>query len=957
MSTVLAIAITPHPVTGYMVKAGWYHEKPDFFELIEPFIFNPTPSDLLSGLLNQLTAEKLKTNFGYSETGFEQFLARCKKEDLQEKILPAFTKIQSKALLEAIRANIPLFIAPSVGKLRHSQQLEVVYTSLDLKIELLHKDQEIIYRLKAEKDGKPFPLTGEGLQALRWADPVMLLKGTRLYILNHPIQGKILQPFLEKEHLRIPLRAQELYYRKFLRRAAAEAIVEGDGFKTVDLSPEPRCVLTATQAWDGNYGFILAFLYGETRLQANEPRKVLTSLGMSETELVITRIHRNPELEHHYLRKLATLGLRANGAWLSIPDHSVPNSLTGILDFLSQHKNHLEQQGFIIETQLDHDYVFAIPSLSVNIDLKNDWFDLNITVTAGEFQFPFSALRDHILEGRPDFELPNGRVFRIPEAWFARYGALFHHAQVKTHTLKLHKTQHILLEDLEPSYNSFAISETLHLPDGLPTLNGARLRNYQSEGYRWLTAHWKASTGALLADDMGLGKTLQIIALLKKIYGHYDFKRITQGSRNGQQLSLFDEPGEADKVERNYYPPSLVVTPASVVHNWEAELRRFAPELTFYSYTGPEREIRSFKKFSVILTTYGILRNDIEQLERIELGCVILDESQNIKNPSSQNALAAGRLNSRHRFCLSGTPVENRPEELWSQMNFLNPGLLGTLSHFNKYYGNVGATNESVTTLKKITAPYILRRNKHEVLSELPPLNEVNLLCDMLPDQEQIYEQEKSKQRNQLLESDTLSPQFRMHVLKALMRLRLLSIDPRILNREDTTESGKTAAITAMLETLAAEGHKILVFSSFVKYLHILSRWCESQGLEYRLLTGQTRNRPQVIDDFRKRPEIKIFLISLKAGGVGLNLTEAGYVLLTDPWWNLSAERQAIDRAHRMGQQNPVFVYRFISRHSVEEKIEKIKATKNKMAAGLLDDAAMMRHIAAIPWEEWLSRE
>ncbi len=957
MSTVFTITITPHPVTGYMIKAGWYEGKSGFFELKEPFIFNPTPSNLLSGLLNQLTAEKLKTNFGYSETGFEQFLTHCKKEELQEKILPAFTKIQSKALIEAIKANIPLFIAPSAGKLRHSQRLEVVHTSLNLKIELLRKDQEIIYRLKAEKNEKPFPLTGEGLLVLRWADPVMLIKGTHLYILNHPTQGKILQPFLEKDHLCIPLRAQELYFQKFLRRAAAEAMVEGEGFKTLDIKPEPRCILTASQAWDGNYGFSLTFLYEEIRLQPNEPRKIFTSLGMVESDLVITRIHRNPELEQHYLRKLKALGFQLHGAWLSIRATSVSNSLTNILDFLSQNKNHLEQQGFIIETQFDHDYIFAIPSLSLRIDLKNDWFDLNITVIAGEFQFPFSALKDHILEGRPDFELPNGRVFRIPDAWFARYGALFQHAQVKSQILRLHKTQHILLVDLEPSYSSFPIPETFHLPDGLPTLNGARLRNYQSEGYRWLTTHWKAATGALLADDMGLGKTLQIIALLKKIYEHYDFKRITQDSRNGQQLSLFDELIEVDKNERNYYPPSLVVTPASVVHNWEAELRRFAPELTFYSYTGPDREIHSFKKFSVILTTYGILRNDIEQLERTEFGCVILDESQNIKNPSSQNALAAGRLNSRHRFCLSGTPVENRPEELWSQMNFLNPGLLGTLSHFNKYYGNAGATNESLTTLKKITAPYILRRNKHEVLSELPPLNEVNLLCDMLPDQEQIYEQEKSKQRNQLLESERVSPQFRMHVLKALMRLRLLAIDPRILNGEDTTESGKTSAITAMLETLAAEGHKILVFSSFVKYLHILSRWCESQGLEYRLLTGQTRNRPQVIDDFRKRPEIKIFLISLKAGGVGLNLTEAGYVLLTDPWWNLSAERQAIDRAHRMGQQNPVFVYRFITRLSVEEKIEKIKVTKNKMAAGLLDDAAMMRHIAAIPWEDWLSRE
>jgi SNF2 family DNA or RNA helicase len=308
-----------------------------------------------------------------------------------------------------------------------------------------------------------------------------------------------------------------------------------------------------------------------------------------------------------------------------------------------------------------------------------------------------------------------------------------------------------------------------------------------------------------------------------------------------------------------------------------------------------------------------------------------------------------------HRFCLSGTPIENRVEELWSQMHFLNPNLLGSHNPFIKYYGKISPESASMATLKKLTAPYILRRNKKEVLQELPPLNEVNILCDMTSGQERLYEQEKSKQRNQLLEVEVISPQHRMHVLKALMRLRLIAIDPQIISETDLIGSGKTVAVTSTLETLAAEDHKILVFSSFVKYLKILAHWCKTHGIGYRILTGETPNRPQVINEFRKQPEIQVFLISLKAGGVGLNLTEADYVLLTDPWWNLSAERQAIDRAYRMGQQNPVFVYRFITRQSIEEKIEHIKIRKNNMAAGLLDDAAMLRQITNVPWEEWYS--
>lgn len=306
---------------------------------------------------------------------------------------------------------------------------------------------------------------------------------------------------------------------------------------------------------------------------------------------------------------------------------------------------------------------------------------------------------------------------------------------------------------------------------------------------------------------------------------------------------------------------------------------------------------------------------------------------------------------------LSGTPIENRVEELWSQMHFLNPYLLGTLSQFKKYYGSTTPGSDYMATLKKLTSPFILRRNKKEVLQELPPLNEVNLLCDMIPDQELLYEQEKSKQRNQLLEVDNTSPQHRMHVLKALMRLRLIAIDPQMITENERIGSGKTDAVTSTLETLAEEDHKILVFSSSVKYLKILAHWCETHGIGYRTLTGETPNRPQVINVFRKRFEIKVFLISLKAGGVGLNLTEADYVLLTDPWWNLRAERQAIDRAYRMGQQNPVFVYRFITGHSIKEKIEHIKIKKKNMAAGLLDDAALLRKITDIQREEWFSQE
>ncbi|NPV36265.1 MAG: DEAD/DEAH box helicase [Bacteroidales bacterium] len=955
MSTLLAIAIVPHSVTGYLVKAGWYEEKPGGMELKSPFAYTPTPSDLLTGLLNQLTPEKLKNNFGYSEAGFEQFLARCKKDDLRDKILPAFMKIQSKILLEAFKANIPVFAAPSPGKLKPSQRVELIQTSLDLKIVLLRSQNEIIYRLKAVENNSPFPLTKAGFIALRWKDPVMLLKGKSVYILSHPHQGKILQPFFEKEHLHLPVRAQEIYYQRFLRKAAAEAVVEGDGFKTLGIKLIPLGELTATQAWNGTYGFSLEFIYGEFHVQADDTRKIITSLNLEGDELVITRIHRDENQEKFCKDLLSQLGLQIQGAWLQLAGKKENNTLAAILNFLSHNKELLENQGFIVSTRFERQYLLDKPILHYKITTETDWFDLDIMVEVGEFRFPFANLKDNILEGHPEYELPNGSIFHIPEAWFSKYDAVLRHARIKGHSLKLHKTQSILLSDTELCSLSFPGSDGLSLPDDIPSFAGAQLRNYQLEGYLWLLSHWKAGTGALLADDMGLGKTLQVIALLKTIYKNYTHIPPSQNHPNGQQLSLFDDLFEKKNDKSNYYPPSLVVTPASVVHNWEAELRRFAPEINFHSFLGPERNIHTLCNFPVVLTTYGILRNDIEELEKQHWGCIILDESQNIKNPESQNAIAACRLDAMHRFCLSGTPIENRVEELWSQMHFLNPNLLGSHNPFIKYYGKISPESASMATLKKLTAPYILRRNKKEVLQELPPLNEVNILCDMTSGQERLYEQEKSKQRNQLLEVEVISPQHRMHVLKALMRLRLIAIDPQIISETDLIGSGKTVAVTSTLETLAAEDHKILVFSSFVKYLKILAHWCKTHGIGYRILTGETPNRPQVINEFRKQPEIQVFLISLKAGGVGLNLTEADYVLLTDPWWNLSAERQAIDRAYRMGQQNPVFVYRFITRQSIEEKIEHIKIRKNNMAAGLLDDAAMLRQITNVPWEEWYS--
>jgi len=384
---------------------------------------------------------------------------------------------------------------------------------------------------------------------------------------------------------------------------------------------------------------------------------------------------------------------------------------------------------------------------------------------------------------------------------------------------------------------------------------------------------------------------------------------------------------------------SLVVLPASLIHNWYNELQRFAPWLRIYIHVGSNRlsNSLSFKNFDVILTTYGTLRNDIDTFGRYVFGHIILDESQAIKNPDSKSTQAVFRLQGLHRMVLSGTPIQNSLSDIWSQFNFLNPGMLGSHQHFLKYYAAPLSKNPddaAVAKLQNLIKPFILRRTKEEVAPELPPVTETAVLCSMTEEQQSIYDAEKSKIRNSLmekLESDGVRKSSVM-VLKALMLLRQIANHPRMTDSSSVAGSGKFTEVTESLATVLAENHKVLIFSSFVRHLRLVEEFCISEGYKYAMLTGATTNREKVISSFRRDNDTKLFLISLKAGGVGLNLTEADYVFILDPWWNPAAEMQALNRAHRIGQDKNVFVYRFITKDTVEEKIVMLQQKKKDLA-------------------------
>jgi SNF2 family DNA or RNA helicase len=383
--------------------------------------------------------------------------------------------------------------------------------------------------------------------------------------------------------------------------------------------------------------------------------------------------------------------------------------------------------------------------------------------------------------------------------------------------------------------------------------------------------------------------------------------------------------------------------PTSLIYNWEMEASKFTPELKILNYTGTLRnkDIKRFEKYDLVLTSYGITRLDAELLSQFYFNYVILDESQVIKNPTSNIAKAVRDLKSRHKLVLTGTPIENTTLDLWSQMSFINPGILGTQAYFRNEYQNPIEKKNDEGRSKKLHAiikPFILRRHKSQVATELPEKVENVQYSSMTPEQEKRYEEVKSLYREKifkLIESEGLGSS-RFIILEGLTKLRQLANHPKMVEPSYSGDSGKLEDITHMLENAIAEGHKVLVFSQFVKHLELVKQYLKTNKIDFAYLDGSSTDRKEQVERFNREKTLKVFLISIKAGGLGLNLTEADYVFVLDPWWNPAVEAQAVDRAHRIGQKNKVFTYKFITRNTVEEKILMLQQRKLRLTTDLI---------------------
>ncbi|MEM7154533.1 MAG: DEAD/DEAH box helicase [Myxococcota bacterium] len=461
-------------------------------------------------------------------------------------------------------------------------------------------------------------------------------------------------------------------------------------------------------------------------------------------------------------------------------------------------------------------------------------------------------------------------------------------------------------EHLRALVEGFEGLPALELPAGVE----ATLRDYQSDGVRWLGFLRQAQLGGLLADDMGLGKTLQALCALEG--------------------------------------KTLVVAPTSVLPNWAAEVRRFRPNLSVCTYHGPGRAFDP--EADITLTTYALLRIDIDAIVGQDWDTVVLDEAQAIKNPDSQVARAAFRVPARFRIAMTGTPVENRLEDLWSQMHFANPGMLGGRSEFNDRYVKPIAAGRSAraAALRERIRPFILRRRKSEVLSELPPRTDVALYCELSPPERELYDAVRAATQDEVAKRLGAGESV-MAMLEALLRLRQAACHPGLVpggeEREEAQTSAKLTTLVTTLEEIVAEEHKALVFSQWTSLLDRCEPVLEAAGLDYVRLDGSTRDRGAVVEKFQSPDGPPVMLISLRAGGTGLNLTAADHVFLLDPWWNPAVEDQAADRAHRMGQERPVLVHRLVARDTVEERILALQESKRALAEAAIGDAAQAQAI------------
>ncbi len=758
------------------------------------------------------------------------------------------------------------------------------------------------------------------------------LQGSTFYAIKVTEANSILGEFAADGSLSLYGKIAVEFVEEILPSMAKRGEIElPKGFIVPELiRPEPQTVYKFSEnPQTERLVLILRFSYGNHSLSpAENDDDLLAEVEENEEKFLICR---DLAFEKGVLEKFYTEGFKRTG-----PDRF---EILGedALDFVAEELPELKSNpSYKFLNSVNHFQVFSQVGRE---DLRakahgfsNDWFLLDLGFDFEGVKVPFELVRTLVAEGKNYIPVPGKGYVKIKreeilsladklseiEAEVDEQGRLKirrYHAPYLDGLLQIDWSEQQSLSEA-----IMALKQTGTLPHhSLPSYLQSILRGYQQHGYDWLHFLRQHHFHGILADDMGLGKTLQMLACLQ------------------------------DQKDRYGMKPNLVIAPTSVVFNWQREAEKFTPDLKVLAHSGSSRakDIKNVEELDLVLTSYALFRRDAEMLTKKNWRSVVLDEAQNIKNYRSKTAQLVKELQAEQRWALTGTPLENRLSELWSIFSFLMPGFLGSYNHFKNVYQQpieIVQDEEVLERLRKRIYPFVMRRLKEDVARELPPKTEITQYCEMTPEQRKLYHQMLAACREEVFEEVEKHgiERSQVSIFTALLRLRQICCHPSLVGKKKGFESGKMLEFEDLLLEILSEGHRVLVFSQFVEMLTLLKALLEKNKIEYEYLDGRTRHREKHIQHFQKDEKVKVFLISLRAGGTGINLTAADYVIHYDPWWNPAVEDQATDRVHRLGQTRHVFAYKMITKDSVEEKILGLQDRKRSLAKGILStDSAM----------------
>jgi len=903
--------------------------------LDEPEIYTPIQKEILS-IIDNYSDEKIYSYFNSNKKiSITQFLSELTEETIQKHIRP-FIEKHIKHLFDVLKnTDIEMYYKPyRYEYIYFSDRITLSKTKAQAIFHFDYNEEGIKYYLAVSYKGREIKIYQK--------KPIILLTNPALIELEHKlmyiedIDANKLKPFYSHQFVSVPKTLAKKYFKNFVQKVIRDFNVVANGFEIINANSNKKAEIYIEKDWIGEYDFIPKFNYNGKLFKPSD--NLENFVVFDEQKILFTKYSRDYMWELNLLNKLFNSGLlQKNDDVYKVAyngkDKEEQQKLT--INWLNGNFEKLKQSGFeIIQNFTQKQYFIKKFELEFKLENKIDWFDITAIVRIGEFEIPFYKFKNNILEHNNEYELPNGEIFIIPETWFSKYKNILKFSKHgKNKQLVLNKVYFFALDSIENiQYEKYNV-ETLNdffrkdyknepaIPDSLKT----NLRNYQKTGYAWLNALRQNRFGGILADDMGLGKTVQILTSILKLL---------QDSKQIVAKNNYDKNKEHIK--------NLIIVPRSLLHNWIREINKNTPLVRTLLYAGNDRfEVKSqIDKVDIVISSYGIVRNDIDFFKNIEFTYLVLDESQYIKNPVSKTYQAIKLLKAKYKVSLTGTPIENSLKDLWTQLNFVNNGILGSYSFFKKYFVNPiekQDDEEAKEELKQIIGPFILRRTKSEVIKDLPDIDENIILCEMTDEQKILYEQEKAKIRNKVIEIYHTGKlkQSSIYVLQALTKLRQIANHPRIIGTD--IESGKFDEVLNRLQTLREQNHKVLIFSSFVSYLELFEKYFKKKKCPYEIITGKTNNRQKAIHNFQNNEAINFFLISIKAGGVGINLTAADYVFILDPWWNPAIEQQAIARAHRIGQTKHVFAYKFITYETIEEKILKLQQKKLKLSNEFID--------------------